>query len=209
MPSVQARRKATQRRARSKQRKRIKVRNRLNKAIARARAQIAKRRKLIRQGSGDPGVKAVRYALRFAGKTESPPGSNDAPFLAAWRAKFPTLAWMKGQPWCGLFCIAAWELGAGKRLPDGTVYTPNIDGGGAYGTEVSASNARPGDMVVFHFGSGDAKHVGLARGPAKGGVIPTIEGNTAFDNSGSQSNGGAVAIRNRSLGLVLKVVRPN
>lgn len=208
MPSVQARRKATQRRAVSKQRKRVKVRNRINGAIARARVMIAKRRKLIRQDDGAPGVRAVRAALTMVGKVEN---NNDAPWLHKMENDLPhdRLDWMvPGNPYCGLGVIWSWWVGAKKELPDGYVYTPNICGGGAYGRKVSAYDAKPGDSVVFHFGSGGAKHVGLARGPAKNGVIPTVEFNTSPSDAGSQGNGGGVWPRNRSLGLVLCVVRP-
>lgn len=181
------------------------VRHRLagiNKAV-----RVFNRR--IRNLKSTPGERAVEYLEDFVGKTESPAGSNDAPFLAEWR-KLLGLAWMRGQPWCGMACIAGWQFGGRKRLPDGTVYTPNICAGapGPYGHKVRPEDARKGDLVVFNFGSGIAKHVGLARGPAKGGVIPTIEGNTSAGNSGSQANGGGVYKRTRSVGLVLCVVRP-
>jgi hypothetical protein len=161
----------------------------------------------------DPGEKALAHLGRYVGKTESPAGSNDAPFLAAWRAKMPTLAWMRGQPWCGFACIAAWLGGAGVRLPDGVVFTPNIvawANRGEHFDRIAPENARKGDLVVFNFpgGSGIADHVGLARGPARNGVIPTREGNTSPSSSGSQANGGGVFDRVRPVGQVAVVARP-
>jgi cell wall-associated NlpC family hydrolase len=199
-------------------RKRVRRKDHLRRAVALKRGidkltgWIARRRqKLAAQGAGG---KAVAYALKFEGRTESPAGSNDAPFLADWRrALGATLAWMKGQPWCGFGCLAAWFLGAGLRLPDGCVYTPNIvawANRGEHFTRVRPEDARPGDWVVFNFvgGSSVADHVGLALGPARGGMIPTIEPNTSPSNSGSQANGGGMFRRSRPVGLIACVARP-
>lgn len=163
--------------------------------------------------SGTPGEHAVNYLLRFVGKTESPAGSNDSPFLADWRRALK-LAWMRGQPWCGFAVLAAYFLGTGKRLPDGVVYTPNIVAWAHAGTNgfraVRPEDARAGDLVVFNFpgGSSVADHVGLALGPAIGGYIPTVEGNTSSSNAGSQSNGGGVFRRSRPVSLIAVVARP-
>lgn len=169
-----------------------------------------RRKKLAKQGAGG---KAAAYLLGYVGRTESPAGSNDAPFLGAWRRELPSLAWMKGQPWCGFACIAAWQFGAGKRLQDGVVYTPNIVAWarrGEFFTAVSPGNARAGDLVVFNFAGGSpvADHVALALGPARNGVIPTVEGNTSPSTSGSQANGGGVFKRSRPVGLIAVVARP-
>lgn len=198
---------------RNRRRKRASV---LRKEVAKLNASVAKLNMTIKRRqdrlSGGPGEKAARYLLGYVGQTESPAGSNDAPFLAAWRAILKTLNWMRGQPWCGFACIAAWNA-AGKRLPDGVVYTPNIVNWARAGTSfkaVSASEAKPGDLVVFNFpgGSSVADHVGLALGPAVGGMIPTVEGNTSSSNAGSQSNGGGVFKRSRPVGLIAVVARP-
>lgn len=198
---------------RNRRRKRAGV---LRKRLAKLNASLAKlnatiRRRRARLDGGD-GADAVRWLLAMAGQTESPPGSNDAPFLAEWRRWFPTLAWMRGQPWCGFACIAAWYKGADKRLPDGTVYTPNIVTWAHAGTHfkaIAASQAKPGDLVVFDWSPGTgADHVALALGPAVNGLIPTIEGNTSATNAGSQSNGGGIFKRSRPVGLVAVVARP-
>jgi hypothetical protein len=175
--------------------------NKLNAAITRRKQKLG----------GTPGDHAARYLLRFVGQTESPPGSNDSPFLARWRRDFPTLSWMRGQPWCGFACLAAWFHGANKKLPDGVVYTPNIVNWARSGQgfrAVPATHAQAGDLVVFDFDGGGADHVGLALGPAVGGLIPTVEGNTSSSNSGSQSNGGGVFKRSRPVGLIAVVARP-
>lgn len=197
---------------RNRRRKRARVHR---KALAKLNASIAKLNKTISKRqetlSGGDGVKAVRYLLGFAGQTESPAGSNDAPFLAKWRVGLPTLSWMRGQPWCGFACRAAWKFGAGKDIPDGVVYTPNIVSwahAGKYFKAIAPTQAKAGDLVVFDFDGGGADHVGLALGPAVGGMLPTVEGNTSSSNSGSQSNGGGVFKRSRPVGLIAVVARP-
>ena len=207
MPSLTERRKATQRRALAKQKKRIGLRNRINGAIARARVRIGRRRKLIDAASANPGEKAVRYLEGYVGKTEN---NNSAPFLKAWWAKL-SMAWMDHQPWCGGACVAAWELGANHPVPHDSVSTIAIANRAARGdgfTRVPFEQTQAGDFVVMHFGSGQPKHVGLARGPMKGNVFHNVEGNTSSSNSGSQSDGGGVFPRSRPRGLVHTVARP-
>jgi hypothetical protein len=179
--------------------------------IHRLKAAIAKRQKALKAAKGTPGERAVAFLLHRAGWHESPAGSNDAPFLAHWRTKLK-MGWMLGSPWCGFACMAAWLYGAGKHLPADTVSTVAILSRARRGdgfTAVPASKAKPGDLVVFNFpGGAPAEHVGLARGPAKGGVIPTVEGNTSPGSGGSQANGGGIYVRTRPVGLIAVVARP-
>lgn len=180
-------------------RKRIHV---LRAAIKRRRAELAK--------SSDPGAKAVQFLLRRVGWTEKPPGSNDAPFLANWR-KALNMGWMRGEPWCGFACQAAYHYGAGKTLPADTPSTIAIANRARRGdgfTAVPFDHAKTGDLVVFNFGSGGPKHVGLAVGPSSGGSIKCVEGNTSSSNSGSQSNGGGIFLRTRPRNFVHTVARP-
>jgi hypothetical protein len=177
--------------------------------LMRKRVELTKRR--IR--SKEAGAKATRYLVRHVGRTET--ATNDAPFLRGWEEGLPhnRLDWMiPGQPWCGFACIAAWYFGAQKELPDGTVYTPNIVNWAKQGVHyksVPASEAKPGDLVVFNFPGGEiADHVGLARDRAVNGLIPTVEGNTSSSNGGSQANGGGVYLRQRPVSLVAVVARP-
>lgn len=187
------------------------------KAIAKLTAYIAKLNRAIRKRddrlAGGSGAKAAHWLLSRIGKTESPPGSNDAPFLAQWRKDIPSLSWMRGQPWCGFACRAAYHYAAHKELPDGVVYTPNIVAWAKAGTNgftaVPPTAAKVGDLVVFDWNPGTgADHVALALGPAVGGMIPTVEGNTSPSNAGSQGNGGGIFKRSRPVGLIAVVARP-
>ncbi len=166
--------------------------------------------KAAQKHGGGTGAQAVAFLVARAGWHESPSGSNDAPFLKNWRDALH-MGWMRGQPWCGFGIEAAYHYGAHKDLPADTASTIAIANrarsGNGY-SQVGSNSIRVGDLVVFNFGSGAPKHVGLARGPMSGGVIPTVECNTSSANGGSQSNGGGIYIRTRSIGLVHTIARP-
>jgi hypothetical protein len=173
--------------------------------IHKLRAVIAKRKRQL-QGTG--GAKALKVGLSVVGRTER---NNRAPWLDRW-ARHYVGSWMVGQPWCGLFCIVCWAH-AGKKLPKDTVSTVAIYNRARNGNgyrSVRSSQAKAGDLVVMDFGAGGppAQHVGLALGPAKGGVIRTVEGNTSPGNGGSQANGGGIYRRTRPLGVVRVIARP-
>ena len=219
MPSLLARRKATQRRALAKQRARIRRYRALRAAIQKARGTIARRRKLIRTAGDPPGVLALRAARTMLGKTET--GNNDAAWLRQIENDLPhnRLDWMiPGNPYCGLGVIWSYWKGAGLELPDGTVYTPNIlsyagtvftarDGRKYKLVKVAPKQATKGAIVVVDFTPGTgADHVCLARGPMRNGVIATVEFNTSPGNGGSQANGGGVYERTRPRAFVLGVL---
>ena len=181
-------------------RKRIHV---LRAAIKRRRAELAAKQ------TGDIGAKAVAHALKSVGAHEDPGRPNRAKWLDAWVAKYHQ-PWMVGQPYCGLGCIVWWAR-AGKKLPLDTVSTVAIANRARRGdgfSSVPFDKAKAGDLLVMHFGSGGPKHVGLARGPMKGGVFSTVEANTSPTNSGSQANGGGVYLRSRPRGLIHTIARP-
>lgn len=173
----------------------------LRAAIKRRRAELAK--------STDLGAQAVARALKTVGAHEDRGRPNRAAWLDRWIAKYHQ-PWMRGQPWCGLACIVWWGR-AGKKLPLDTVSTVAIANRARRGdgfTSISAANAKAGDLLVMHMGSGGPKHVGLARGPMRGGVFSTVEGNTSPGNSGSQANGGGIYLRSRPRGLIHTIARP-
>lgn len=87
-------------------------------------------------------------------------------------------------------------------------YCPYVERDGRNaGRAVAKSSAQPGDVVLFDWGGdGVADHVGIVE-RNNGSYLTTIEGNTS-NGSGSQSNGGVVARRTRSLSSVRCVLRP-
>lgn len=77
------------------------------------------------------------------------------------------------------------------------------------GATVPRSDARPGDVVYFDWQlDEETDHVGIVVANY-GTFLETIEGNTSSGASGSQSNGGVVARRQRNLHNVCAIVRPD
>lgn len=114
-----------------------------------------------------------------------------------------------GVPYCAMFVSWCFSQ-AGATFPAyPSAYCPDIVSAGyAQGATVSVQQAAPGDVVLFDWGHDDeADHVGIVE--HNDGYLTTIEGNTSSSNSGSQSNGGCVARKERSYDCVCCVVRPS
>ena len=132
--------------------------------------------------------------------------------------KFGSWYGMNHQPWCAMFvswCFA--QAGCSQLIAASTAK-------GFAGVEVFEAWAnknklviptvqvQAGDIVLFDFAkAGKPVHVGIAIGPINPNthLLDTIEGNTAGDSMGSQSNGDVVALKHRALTTVRTVVRPN
>jgi len=181
--------------------------------VKRTSGRIKRLRARIMAASRPVGVAILAAAAIHLGKWETS-GSNDAPWLREMEARLVKagahIEWMiPGNPYCGMGVMDAVFRATGVLLPDGMVYTPNILGyaglefvskttGKRYRlVRVSLADAKPGAIVVCDFDGGGADHVCLARGPLRGGTMPTRDYNTSPTNSGSQSNGGGVYDRTR------------
>ena len=167
-----------------------------------------------------------------AGWKEYPSGSNRVePLMQLCRdLKLSTYYSNMGYPWCALAvfvaALAEGSTSAKAGLREGrfnALYTPTIRQvaeNGAHGLRaVSMSQITHGVVVLMDFGGsngGEVDHIGIALGKpgqtvAAGGrrweCAPTsvvcVEGNTSYDNTGSQANGGAVAIRIRPLSQIM------
>ncbi|HEY7829902.1 MAG TPA: CHAP domain-containing protein [Solirubrobacteraceae bacterium] len=129
--------------------------------------------------SGQPasgGSRIVAAAESQIGQAEQPPGSNESPAIAEYRAA--TAGAAPGEPWCAYFsswaarqggeplgaqgeglgsvsAIWSWAQGAGRAIPNGPGVVP-----------------KPGDLIVF-----GGEHVGIVKGVLPDGSIQTIEGN--------------------------------
>lgn len=144
----------------------------------------------------------------WVGTTESPAGSNRGPNISKWQREFG----IDGQPWCGAFVGYHLQHYAALPIPDGIVYTPNIENygrvrTGGFDRVVSYADRKPGDLVLFKWPgiSRDfCDHVGIVDTDN----VHTIEGNTSSGNVGSQNNGGGVYRRDRGSQYVVGVVRP-
>lgn len=141
----------------------------------------------------------VFLALKEVGITENPPNSN--------KVKYNT--WFYGRevsgsayPWCAVFI--SWLFRSAPNLLKKSASCTTIwNDCKAKGMTVSAP--RKGDIVFFNFSNPKsttkAEHIGIVVDVQADKVI-TVEGNTSFDNRGSQDNGGAVAKRTRTKSMV-------
>jgi hypothetical protein len=128
-------------------------------------------------GVGGPGAAIVAAAAAEVGQAEQPPGSNDSPRIAEYRAA--TAGAPGPGPWCAYFtswacrqagvpvgdngegfgsvdALYAWAQRAGRAQPAGSGYVP-----------------QPGDLIVWD------EHIGIVEGVLPGGQIQTIEGNSS------------------------------
>jgi len=117
--------------------------------------------------------------------------------------KYGKFTKMDFQPWCGSFVM--WVAKQVKLKIPNCVYTPaGKSGFQGLGTWSNAATAKPkpGDIVFFDFAPGGAavEHVGIVVKDNGDGTVTTIEGNTSSEKkkTGSQANGGEVAIRIRA-----------
>ncbi len=122
------------------------------------------------------GSRILAAAESQIGQTEQPPGSNESPAIAEYRAA--TAGAMPGAPWCAYFAswaarqagepigangeglgsvsaIWSWAQSTGRAVPNGPGVVP-----------------KPGDLIVF-----GGEHVGIVKGVLPDGSIQTVEGN--------------------------------
>jgi hypothetical protein len=125
-------------------------------------------------------------------------------------------AWygMNNQPWCAMF--VSWvfnEAGLGSTVAASTRKGfASCDAGLKWFAKknklVPIGQAQAGDIAFFQFDT-DAQpdHVGIVV-KNNGKYLWCIEGNTASDTKGSQSNGDGVYRKKRAYSLVMAVARP-
>lgn len=158
--------------------------------------------------------KVVEEALRHVGKTESPAGSNRGPHPITTCQEH--VIGYSGVAWCG--CFAGWlaevfaQVGAiGVRV----AYCPYIEedarlGRNGFAGKVALDAGAPGDFAVFDWtDDGIEDHVAVIVENHHDGTYTTVEGNTSFDDAGSQSNGGCIALRRRSINDFACIARPD
>lgn len=115
-----------------------------------------------------------------------------------------------GVAYCAMF--VSWVFHQAKVACAGLpgAYCPSmLEEARRAGAAVPKSDARPGDVVYFDWQlDAETDHVGIVVANY-GTFLETIEGNTSSGASGSQSNGGVVARRQRNLHNVCAIVRPD
>ena len=154
------------------------------------------------------GKRAAKIAASDIGYKESPPGSNGTKFGKHWD--------QDGVPWCGM-AVARWWQQAGFVIPRELAlkidYVPELVKLATAKKHrlslIHKNRVRAGDAVAYDFPRADnvADHVGIFERwiDKKAGTFYAIEGNTS--NVGSQSNGGEVLRKRRSMDDVQAFVR--
>jgi hypothetical protein len=128
-------------------------------------------------GGGTAGQRALAAAQAEVGVAEQPPGSNDGPRIAEYRA---ATAGSGVGPWCAYFtswcasqagaplgevgqgfgsvdAVYAWAQRTGRAVPAGPGVSPS-----------------PGDLIVW-----GGRHIGIVESVDPDGSIHTIEGNSS------------------------------
>ncbi len=136
----------------------------------------------------------LKIAAGELGTKESPAGSN--------RTKYGQWYGWNGVPWCMIFVQWCFQQ-AGTPLPCRTAScSALLRWYQANQRERVVSQPRPGDIAIYRFG-----HTGIVE-HAAGSSATAIEGNTSPGEAGSQSNGGGVFRRTRTLSAALAYIRP-
>lgn len=180
-----------------------------------------KRRKTTVVDTRTVAEKATDRMVHWASKGYKETVNNVVPELSK-LASSTGLSWWytkMGWPWCAfaVFLAARAEglrVGPQKLGFEGkfnVLYCPDILATARRGEDglrvVGRKDVRKGDLVLFDFqGDGVVDHIGRYVSAGPNGLV-TVEGNTSYDDGGSQANGGAVAVRNRSWSQVTAIVR--
>lgn len=163
--------------------------------MANLRAERAARAKQAAKSTAR--ARAVNAFLAHVGTTESPPGSNSGGIITTINRYWG----YSGIPWCGAAAGYFAVTGGGiEGLRSDVVSVAAIEdharaGHAPYGRwQASVTGLLQASFVVI---GGRGVHVAMLVEALAGGNARTVEGNTSFDDRGSQSNGGALAARTR------------
>ncbi len=134
------------------------------------------------------GSRLLAAAESQLGQAEQPPGSNEGPAIAQYRAS--TAGAAPGEPWCAYF--TSWAAGqAGTPLGDQGQGLGSVSAIWSWAQSSGRAVAngpgvvpKPGDLIVF-----GAQHVGIVKEVLPSGQIATIEGN--YENKVSANVRGA------------------
>lgn len=161
---------------------------------------------------------AYKIFKSWANLTEEPAGSNVVPRLSG-IGRSAGVGWeaQMGYPWCAYSAMLA-ALQAGSETARmglienkfNALYVPEIESlarAGKYGMRlVGWGEAQPGDFVTFNWDGGVPDHIGMLLSVGVSDA-QTVEGNTSPGNTGSQSNGGGVFVRNRDKSVIQAIIR--
>lgn len=149
--------------------------------------------------------KVIEVAKADLKYTEYPFGSN--------RTKYGEWYGINGVPWC-VQAQAYWfnkarEFKAFMGGEKTASCSQLLAWHKAHGNVADKSDIRVGDLLILNFsGTQETQHIGLVTEELKNGFFHTVEGNTSPGEEGSQSAGGCVALKTRSVNQVVAVIRP-
>lgn len=145
----------------------------------------------------------IDIALKEVGYTE---GANNA-------NKYSAALHRPAESWCADFVVWCFQQSnnQGKILNSASV-SAICDWARKNTLVVDPKTVQAGDIVTFDW-TGKRQspvHIGIVRAPfdSKKILVPTIEGNTSANNTGSQSNGDCVALKERGLAYIYLAFRP-
>ena len=154
--------------------------------------------------SGKQAERVLSYARKHA-DAKYKEGPNNQTLFGKWFG-------LDNQPWCMMFVM--WCMSAGKAK-DLVLRTAGCEAMEAWAMKnnmtVPVDKVQAGDILLFDFHKeGKSVHTGFALGGINKNthLIDTVEGNTAADGAGSQSNGDGVYYKHRNPSTVRVVVRP-
>lgn len=147
----------------------------------------------------------LSLAEKEIGTKESPANSNKQKYGAAY-------GW-NGVPWCVIFIWYLFKESNASELFYNGGKVASCSAVMAYAQKNNqwiTKNYKPGDLVILDFPNTgyETDHIGIVK-KVSGPLLTTIEGNTSPDSAGSQSNGGMVCQKERSISLVVGAYRPN
>jgi len=126
-------------------------------------------------GGSGAGLRALSFAQQEVGVAEQPPGSNDAPRIADYRA---STAGAGIGPWCGYFVSwAAKQAGAplGEAGQGFGAVSSAWDWAKRTGRTIPAGQTpQAGDLIVWN-----GTHIGIVESVDQDGKVHTIEGNSS------------------------------
>ncbi|MDR0839228.1 MAG: CHAP domain-containing protein [Oscillospiraceae bacterium] len=149
----------------------------------------------------------IAVARGFLGVAESPAGSNSVIFNTHYYGKSVSGA---AYPWCAAFVWDVFRMAGLSPIYYGGGKTAACADVLAYAKKTGrlvAGGYRRGDVVLYRFGrtGAAADHIGIVTS-ADGASLRAVEGNTSPT---SDSNGGEVLERARSLANVVGAYRPD
>lgn len=139
------------------------------------------------------------------GTVEMPAGSNKVKFND-WYHEPGTPYHRNSKPyaWCGTFVAYMLKFSGifvDNEIHAALVYVPKAQNV-LVKKGMKTTTPQPGDIVIFDWNKdGFEEHIGFFIG-MEGDKALCIEGNTSPDERGSQSNGGMVCLKKRSLSLI-------